>query len=61
MRLIFCFNIFPEFCFNSLDEGFDGETIMSLSVEDLIGIGLKKGQRLKLFILSRIYGSPFLT
>ena len=47
LRLICCFYIFHEFFINSLDEGFDCDTIMSLPVKDLIDIGLKKGQRLR--------------
>lgn len=33
----------------TIDEGVDGETLSSLSIQDLIGIGLKLGPRLKLF------------
>ncbi|KZR96338.1 Uncharacterized protein APZ42_009380 [Daphnia magna] len=33
----------------TIDEGVDGETLSSLSIQDLFGIGLKLGPRLKLF------------
>ena len=58
LSLICCFYIFHAFFINSLDEGFDGYTIMSLSVKDLIDIGLKNGQELKLFIFVKIKKKP---